>query len=77
MDLNWLESFLYSLFSGLALGSCALRLGLCLAFVYALRRAMTARGAHAQVKPLGRLSRRDWALLIAAAALALVAALLA
>ena len=65
------------LFAGPSLGPCALRLGLCLAFVYALRRTMTARGAHTQVKPLGRLSRRDWALLIAAAALALVAALLA
>lgn len=64
------------LFAGLTLPSCALRLGLCLAFVYALRRALASRGAHAQVKPLGRLSRRDWALLIAAAVLALVAALL-
>lgn len=70
-------SGLGGLFAGLSLGSCALRLGLCLAFVYALRRALTARGAHAQVKPIGRLSRRDWALVAAAAALALVAALLA
>lgn len=70
-------SGLGSLFAGLTLPSCALRLGLCLAFVYALRRALAARGAHAQVKPLSRLGRREWALLIAAAVLVLVAALLA
>ena len=64
------------LFAGLTLPSCALRLGLCLAFAYALRRAWTARGAHAQVKPLGRLGSREWALVAAALALSLLAALL-
>ena len=64
------------LFAGLTLPSCALRLGLSLAFAYALRRAWTARGAHAQVKPLGRLGSREWALVAAALALALLAALL-
>lgn len=64
------------LFAGLTLPSCALRLGLCLAFAYALRRAWTARGTHAQVKPLGRLGSREWALVAAALALALLAALL-
>ena len=64
------------LFAGLTLPSCALRLGLSLAFAYALRRAWTARGTHAQVKPLGRLGSREWALVAAALALSLLAALL-
>lgn len=68
-------SGLGALFAGLRLGSCALRLGLCLAFVYALRRAFTSRGTRAQLAPDGGIGTGEWALMIAAAALALLAAL--
>lgn len=62
---------LSGLFSGWSLISCALRLVLCAAFVAVLRRAYTARrdGGAFVLWTGGKLTRREMALLIAAALL--------
>ena len=59
MDLGWF-------FENLTLASCVLRLGLCAAFIYCLRRAWQARGASAQIKPMEKLTRKELAYVIAA-----------
>lgn len=64
-------------FTGLSFASCALRVGLSLAFVYALRRAVTARETRVRfsVGRLPELTKRERALLAGAAALVLLAAI--
>ncbi len=67
------ESGLYALSGGLTLHSCAVRLMGCAMFVYALKRAYTARRAGGEVVVWpqgeeGKLTRREKALLIAAGA---------
>lgn len=73
------------LFAGLSVLSCALRVGLTLAFVYALRRAWTARVVRLKFElpkidqwEKGRmpLSRREMALVCGAAAAVLLAAMI-
>lgn len=73
------------LFAGLSVVSCALRVGMTIAFVYALRRAVTARVVRLKfdlpdlsdiksIKP--QLSRREIALLTGAAAAVLLGAII-
>ena len=61
------------LFSGLTLLSCALRLALCLVFLYVLRRTWTARGLKNPMQPLAalRFTKKE-GLLIAASALLVI-----
>lgn len=66
------EMGLSALLTGLAPLSCALRLAGCLAFVYCLRRAWTARGTAAQLQKLEKLTKRERALVAAAVLLAMV-----
>lgn len=72
-------SGLAPLFTGLTLGSCALRLALLLLCLYALRRAYTTRGLHKPVQPLGaqRLTKRELALIMLSVILVIVAEVLA
>ena len=69
MGLGWF-------FENLTLFTCALRLGLCAAFVYCLRRAWLARGASAQIKPMERLTKKELALVVAAFVLVIAAGIL-
>ena len=55
--------------------SCAVRLPVCLVFVFALRRAWTARGTRGKLQPMEKLTKKEKALVIAAAAAAFAAAL--
>jgi len=66
------------LFSGLTLAGCALRLALCLAGAYALRRAWTARGIKKQLQPLCalRFDRREKLLIAAGVLLVMLAEVL-
>lgn len=66
------EMGLSALLTGLTPLSCALRLAGCLAFVYCLRRAWTARGTAAQLQKLEKLTKRERALVAAAVLLAMV-----
>lgn len=59
MGLSWF-------FENLTLFSCAMRLGLCSAFVYCLRRAWIARGVQAQMQPIEKLTKKELAFVIAA-----------
>lgn len=63
-------------FESLAPLSCALRLAGCLAFVYCLRRAWTARGTAAQLQRLERLTKKEWAFVAAAVLLAAAVSLM-
>jgi len=67
------------LFAGLTLAGCALRLAMCLALLYVLRRAWTARGLKNPLKPLSslRFEKRERLLIAAAAALTILAEVLA
>ena len=55
--------------------SCAVRIPVCLVFVFALRRAWTARGTRGKLQPMEKLTKKEKALVIAAAAAAFAAAL--
>ena len=55
--------------------SCAVRLPVCLVFVFALRRAWTARGTRVKLQPMEKMTKKEKALVIAAAAAAFAAAL--
>ncbi|MBR5301995.1 MAG: CPBP family intramembrane metalloprotease [Clostridia bacterium] len=59
MGLGWF-------FENLTLISCALRLLLCAAGVYCLRRAWAAKGVQAQMQPMEKLTKKELALVIAA-----------
>lgn len=59
----------------LSLVSCMVRIPVCLGFVYCLRRAWTARGTRESVKPMAKLTKKEKALVIAAAAAVLALAL--
>ncbi len=63
-------------FANLSLAGCLLRLGLCVPFVYCLRRAWQARGIQAQMQSMERLTKKEMALVLAAAVLALAAGIL-
>jgi len=63
-------------FENLTLISCVLRLGLCAAFVYCLRRAWQAHGAHEQIRPMEGLTKKEMSLVIAAGVLLLAAGIL-
>lgn len=67
---------LSALMTGLTPLSCALRLAGCLAFVYCLRRAWTARGTAAQLQRLERLTKKEWAFVAAAVLLAAAVSLM-
>lgn len=69
MGLGWF-------FENLSLSSCVLRLGMCVLFAACLRRAWTARGTAAQLRPMEKLTKKEWALVAAAAVLALAAGVL-
>ena len=66
MGLGWF-------FENLSLISCVLRLGMCAMFAYCLRRVWTARGTAAQLRPMEKLTKKEWALVAAAAVLAVAA----
>lgn len=55
--------------------SCAVRAPMCLGFVYCLRRAWTARGTRGKLQPMEKMTKKEKALVIAAAAAAFAAAL--
>ena len=55
--------------------SCAVRIPVCLVFVFALRRAWTARGTRGKLQPMEKLTKKEKALVIAAVAAAFAAAL--
>lgn len=61
------------LLTGLTLPSCALRLGGCLALVFCLRRAWTARGTAARLQRVEKLTKKEWVLVAAAAVLTIAA----
>ena len=67
------------LFSELSLLSCALRLALCLLFLYALRRAYTVRGLQKPLRPFDewRFTKKEMALIAAALLLMMLAEVLA
>ena len=69
MGLGWF-------FENLSLISCVLRLGMCAMFACCLRRVWTARGTAAQLRPMEKLTKKEWALGAAAAVLALAAGVL-
>ena len=69
MGLGWF-------FENLSLISCVLRLGMCAMFACCLRRVWTARGTAAQLRPMEKLTKKEWALVAAAAVLALAAGVL-
>ncbi len=69
MGLGWF-------FESLSLLSCALRLLLCALFAVCLRRSWTARGTSAQLRPMERLTKKEMALVAAAAVLAMAAGVL-
>lgn len=64
------------LFENLTLFTCALRLGLCISFVYCLRRAWLARRTNAQMNLMEKLTKKEMALVIAAIVLVLAAGVL-
>lgn len=64
------------LFENLTLFTCALRLGLCISFVYCLRRAWLARGTNAQMNLMEKLTKKEMALVIAAIVLVLAVGVL-
>ena len=66
MGLGWF-------FENLSLISCVLRLGMCAIFAYCLRRAWTARGTAAQLRPMEKMTKKEWALVAAAAVLVVAA----
>ena len=66
MGLGWF-------FENLSLISCVLRLGMCAMFACCLRRVWTARGTAAQLRPMEKLTKKEWALVAAAAVLAVAA----
>ena len=66
MGLGWF-------FENLSLISCVLRLGMCAMFACCLRRVWTARGTAAQLRPMEMLTKKEWALVAAAAVLAVAA----
>ena len=61
--------------SRLSFISCAVRVPMCLGFVYCLRRAWTARGTRGKLQPMEKMTKKEKALVIAAAAAAFAAAL--
>lgn len=63
-------------FENLTLFTCVLRLGMCAAFVYCLRRAWLARRVSGQIGRMERLTKKELALVIAAIVLTLAAAIL-
>ncbi|MBE5799634.1 MAG: CPBP family intramembrane metalloprotease [Clostridiales bacterium] len=69
MGIGWL-------FENLTLFTCALRLGMCAAFVYCLRRAWLARGVNGQIGQMERLTKKELALVIAAGVAVLAAGVL-
>ena len=66
MGLGWF-------FENLSLISCVLRLGMCAMFACCLRRVWTARGTAAQLRPMEKLTKKEWALVAAAAVLVVAA----
>lgn len=62
-------------FSRLSFVSCAVRIGLCLGFVYCLKRVWTARGTRERLRPMEKLTKKEKALIGAALAAAFCAAL--
>ena len=66
MGLGWF-------FENLSVISCVLRLGMCAMFACCLRRVWTARGTAAQLRPMEKLTKKEWALVAAAAVLAVAA----
>ena len=69
MGLGWF-------FENLSVISCVLRLGMCAMFACCLRRVWTARGTAAQLRPMEKLTKKEWALVAAAAVLAMAAGVL-
>ena len=66
MGLGWF-------FENLSLISCVLRLGMCVLFACCLRCAWTARATAAQLRPMEKLTKKEWALVAAAAVLVVAA----
>ena len=62
-------------FSRLSFVSCAVRIGICLGFVYCLKRAWTARGTREKLRPMEKLTKKEKALVGAALVAAFCAAL--
>lgn len=63
-------------FENLTLFTCALRLGLCIPFVFCLKRAWRARGVRTQARPMEKLTKKEMVLVIAAIVLVLAAGVL-
>ena len=66
MGLGWF-------FENLSQISCVLRLGMCVLFACCLRCAWTARATAAQLRPMEKLTKKEWALVAAAAVLVVAA----
>lgn len=69
MGLSWF-------FTNLSLISCALRLCMCVLFVYCLRRSWRARGTAAQMQPMEKLTKKELALAALAAVLVIAVGML-